>query len=456
MHLVSSVVNKLPSIGRLWSTKEHVHSPSREHPQNLPPIAPLAVSLPLPPDNMAPDGLLLPPEIDDYMMSVFATLPDGPQLLRLAALVCRAWLAASRVHLYRDVTIQTEGQFDEFERVVIDSPMINDCVRILRLDRRGRKYELNFPWVNTKLASALPKALKRLETLEMLSIEEKWRAESFRKLSSFTSVTTLSLDRCGFSTEELLGVISAFPSLMNLRIVDFIELFNGRDENVQLMHPPQPLRLVLHCDDIPSHSMGKENLLDYLLKSGCEDTVRSLDIQVSKRNVLHVKQFIQKLGPSLEELRLGFVRRFGHYDEDLDMLNTVDLSSNTNLQHITFVDPAPLAVQSLLASLANPLSGIRTISFAVRVYDVKSVTSAKNVKNPSLASVLTEAIDARIIPRHARIRFLVDWDPAKVKGVQERSNVWEQLELVREEFETAYCYLKEERMLDVVRQSFSD
>lgn len=266
---------------------------------------------------MTPPGLVLPPEIDDYIMKVFAALPDGQELLRLAALVCRAWLAASRAHLYRDVTIQTEYQFDKFERVVINSPMINECVRILRLDRRGRKYELNLPWVNTKLASALPQVLKRLETLEMLFIDEKWRTESFRKLSAFTSVTTLSLQRCGFSTEELFGLISAFPSLINLRIVDFIELFNGRDDNTVLVHRPKPQRLVLHCDDIPSRTMRTETLLDYLLTSGCGGTIRFLDIQVSKRNVHHVQPFIEAIGAGLEELKLGFVRRFGNYDGDL-------------------------------------------------------------------------------------------------------------------------------------------
>ncbi|KAI0072800.1 hypothetical protein K474DRAFT_1604388, partial [Panus rudis PR-1116 ss-1] len=44
----------------------------------------------------------LPPELDGYLMSFLA---DDPSSLRVCALTCRAWLAASRVVLFYEVKI---------------------------------------------------------------------------------------------------------------------------------------------------------------------------------------------------------------------------------------------------------------------------------------------------------------------------------------------------------------
>ena len=112
-------------------------------------------------------------------------------------------------------------------------------------------------------------------------------------------------------------MISAFPALQELKIADFVELFNGRDEPVQIMNKPTPQRLILHCDDIPTRAYGSENLLEYLISCGCDTSVRSLEVQISKRNAAQVGKFIRTLGPNLEELRLIFVRRFGYAGFDL-------------------------------------------------------------------------------------------------------------------------------------------
>lgn len=67
-----------------------------------------------------PEDLVLPPEIDDYIMSTL--LSYDPNSLKTCALVCRASLAASRVYLFCDVTIENE---DMYLRVGRRSPQIS-------------------------------------------------------------------------------------------------------------------------------------------------------------------------------------------------------------------------------------------------------------------------------------------------------------------------------------------
>ncbi|THH21314.1 hypothetical protein EUX98_g8406 [Antrodiella citrinella] len=363
-----------------------------------------------PPDRRVIEAtVVFPPELDDYLMNIMSKDPNS---LKTCALVCRAWLAASRVYLFRDVTIENEDMFLRFEDVVVHSPMIQDRVRTLRIDRSGRRFEMTFPWINNNLSLTLPTQLTLLEAFEMHTVQEKhWKPETFHNLSQFTTVTRLSVLHCGFSTDELFGIVSAFPALSELRISHFIELFSGgRKQPVPMIHKPKLESLVLHCSDIPARDFGTENLLDFLTSRGCVVSLKRLDIEMSRRNVVKVGAFVRRLGPPLKELQLRFVGRFGYHDGDLpNLLDNVNLTEHVNLKQLTLEHPAHPATRTLLARIASPT--IRVIEFYFQLFDVKTIID--------IAPDLERALTAPHLERLAEVRFAIEWATENVKAVEE-------------------------------------
>ncbi|KAH8103814.1 hypothetical protein BXZ70DRAFT_922887 [Cristinia sonorae] len=354
-------------------------------------------------------GRVTPPEIDDYIMATIYERKDL-QSLRVCGLVCRAWLAASRVYLFRDVTIVNEEMFMRFAEVVLASPIIREYVRNLRIDRSDRKYELTFPWVNNHLSKILPNQLTGLRSFELNTVKEKWKTETFKNLSGFTTVTQLSIIHCSFSPDELFAVISAFPALKDLRVINFNPVYHGRDEPVVFVNKPTPERLTLHCDDIPKRSRDRNSLIDDLLECGSARTIKALDIEVSRANAGEVGRLLRTLGANLEELQLRFVRRYGYYEEDLQsLLDNIDLAENVGLKHLTLPDPAHPATRTFLSRISS--SHIRTVTFAFNLYETKAIAKA----NPEL---LSRSFASANLARLAEVRFLMAWDPSKVDGVE--------------------------------------
>ena len=111
--------------------------------------------------------LSLPLELHEYILEF---LENERESLKTCALVCRVWLAYSRKLLYRDITIRTEVQYDALTEAIKSSPYIQECIHILRIDRRDQRYKLVYPWINSKIRRLLPQNLKRLHTLEFIEV----------------------------------------------------------------------------------------------------------------------------------------------------------------------------------------------------------------------------------------------------------------------------------------------
>ncbi|CAL1715521.1 unnamed protein product [Somion occarium] len=315
---------------------------------------------------MLPKGRELPPELDEYLMNFLA---NDPGSLRACALTCRAWLVASREILYQDVTIENEQQFERFEETITMSPYIQECVRILRIDRSRRKYELNYSWVNNKLSPILPKQLKKLHTLELKHLEERWKSNSFDNLSLFTSVTRLSLISCGMSPTELYGLIGAFPSLQHLYLEHFIELFTDhlRSDASPPRSPLRLTRLTIFAEDLP-HTKD-EDFFDWVLSTETRHTLRDLKLVIGKRDIDQRACLLKAVGSNLEHLELKFVRRFGRYHEDVP--DRINLGANTGLKSLILPNPVHHVVCPLLSQLASP--ELQRVTFRIRLYELKDI-----------------------------------------------------------------------------------
>ena len=260
-----------------------------------------------------------PPELDDYIINF---LGDDSISLRRCALVCRAWLVPCQRALFREVTIRTDRQYDKFATAISQSSFLQGCVRILRADRRGHKYSLNYPWINTNFAPTLPSLLTNLHTFEFVEIDERWKPDTFTHLSKLGSVRHLSIVSCSMSPAELYSLICAFQSLEDLNIEHFIDLFASRlqfDSKTFIDRPFPPItRLRVVTED---HSHG--SIIDWFLTGERSLNLRDLSIRLDKRNVSKRSHFICHIGESLHHLELQFSPRCANVAGIVASINSI-------------------------------------------------------------------------------------------------------------------------------------
>jgi len=351
-------------------------------------------------------GFEFPPEIEEYLVGF---LSNDPYSLKACALVCRAWLAASRTHLFRNVTIENAQMYRRFEEMVVNSPMVRKYARTVCIHRQIRDRELTLPWLDDNLSPRLLSQLTRLETFELKFEGQKLNMVSFRN-PAFTSVTDLSISRCTISTEVLFTLICAFPSLKNLRIGWCLAWSSGRDDPLYLMHKPKLERLFLHLDDIPSRNCGRETLLSLLIDRGCLEFLRQLEIAVSRGNAVEVGKFIHHIGHQLEDLRIQYVNRFGYDDTDLTiLLDNISLAENLNMKRLVFGNPVHPATRTLL-SCAIP-SHVRTIWFTFRLDYMEGIT-------PSEPELLEQALNTPSMSHIKEVRFVLVVDSGRIESVE--------------------------------------
>ncbi|THH28131.1 hypothetical protein EUX98_g6057 [Antrodiella citrinella] len=246
-----------------------------------------------------PAVLRLPPELDDQIMSMLAGIPHD---LRSCTLICRAWLAASRTYLFRDIMVEGEAMCLHLKEVVARSPAIQESISTLNV-RIGPK-DRSHRWIETALSSILPTQSTHLKVFGILFAFTAWPADSILNMTRFTSVTRLTIDECTFSTKALFSIVCAFPSLKNLEVdAGYIE-----DAPLQFIHTPILDRLHFsswHMGLETSH-LGGVSLVAFLLNRGCMQSLRVLDIRITMRDAEEVGMLIRTLDPRLEELHIGF------------------------------------------------------------------------------------------------------------------------------------------------------
>ncbi|KAK7687295.1 hypothetical protein QCA50_009800 [Cerrena zonata] len=377
---------------------------------------------------MAP---ILPPELEEAIMNF---LVDHPDALRACALACRSWLATSRMVLFRKITIESETQFDAFEKAAISSPFIQECVRILRIDRSTQGYKLNYPWVNSKLSPILPKQLKRLHAFELVKVEERWKVKSFSSLAEFRNVTKLSIISCGMSPAELYYLIGAFPSLNDLWIEHFVELFSGHlqlDQNSPSFLPTQHLtRLTLLAENLPH---GCEDDFFRRILATSSESLRELTIAVGKRDLSSRTRFISSFGSSLQHLDVRFVRLLGQMgSDDPGLVNSFDLAANTGLRSLTLPYPSIPVVFPLLSQVAAP--HLERINFRKQIYTLEELDRIDHI---ALERDLQTAFKSNLrTVKEVRISYVSKLDH----------------DAVLEKLSKAFPALTSRRMLRVVRE----
>ncbi|KAK7685603.1 hypothetical protein QCA50_011470 [Cerrena zonata] len=314
--------------------------------------------------------LKLPPELDDVIMSF---LVGNQASLRACALTCKAWVIASRKVLYCDIKLETESQFDAFKRTVLSRPHVGKRVRVLRIDRSRRKYKDQNPWINNKLLCIL-RLLKGVRTFELINVNEQWGLVSMHLLSVFCkAVTKLSVISCGMSSVELFYLISAFSSLNDLVIKDWVDLPRPWvfDVTWNWNHTVAPAlritKLTLQTSDCLL-----EEFFGLVLMTGARTALRDVAVAIDKQSLAAYALFLSGFGSQLEHLELRFRQNYGDNPRHAaDIVTRMNLAVNTGLKSLTFRSAAQQVVFGLLSQIAAP--HLERITFRTRINSLQDI-----------------------------------------------------------------------------------
>ncbi|KAI0788540.1 hypothetical protein C8Q75DRAFT_734247 [Abortiporus biennis] len=160
----------------------------------------------------------IPSELNDYIIDF---LHDDPKSLSSCSTTCRAWLPASRYHLFYRIVLTSPKIIASFRELAGDAKAIGTLVRELHLSTTDSKpveqQELS-PKENAAIFNNAFSSLIALETLQLTSLIIGAALQS-NLVFHFRSVTRLTLHYCHFPTfGSFVQLFRSFPNVKTLAL----------------------------------------------------------------------------------------------------------------------------------------------------------------------------------------------------------------------------------------------
>jgi hypothetical protein len=229
-----------------------------------------------------PPRTKVPPELIDTIIDF---CHSDPRTLARCALVAKAWLPSSRLHLFES----TRLRYANFERflALCRSAYCSFLPYIRDVTMLGRGWKL----IRSSIASL--DILEALDALHLLDIGYIPNGSAISRVA-LPSLKTLDISECHFEwLVDLTRFIASFPTIERLRV------YNSRWRS----SPVQSLRSVpstLHSVEI--WTSKSQDVLDWLVHSAA--MVKTFSTHIGPAGVLGTTNFLRYLGPSLENFEL--------------------------------------------------------------------------------------------------------------------------------------------------------
>ena len=223
------------------------------------------VTSPQAPSSLVHPGI--PPELSDRVIDF---LHDDWAALKACSLTCKAWLPASRFHLWNRVVLRYSGDGTDYAEFLKASPVITSCIVDLTVEfptdrSNDTSSEAEARWMTETLIPIFSN-LRILRQLMFVGADFGEDAFLTKICSSLSTAKVVQLSMCHFSHfSRFVELVWSCPLLENLRIdtisFDQVDAYTPRPPSV-----PRPELKFLMI--INSSSVHMPVVIDWLVSEG--------------------------------------------------------------------------------------------------------------------------------------------------------------------------------------------
>lgn len=315
-----------------------------------------------------------PPELSDMIIDY---LHEDDSSLAQTAMVCRAWLFRSRVHLFKRVVVTRD--FLAFAELLLASPHVGPYIQQLVLQGRRCDFASVSPnreavVLEPALLASILLRLPRLRSLQLLEVSFHGAATlPYLPSIKLSELVIMNVGSTVDSTDDLLHVLGLFSDIGHLCISSVTQVVEHDDPFLQgTLHIPRALKVAsLKLEDVPTSTY-----LRVLRRTESVKTLHTVDADcVDLEDMEALSELLQQTGPSMEELMVNLAQCFNDFadGEDLDESYSLgksfgilicqrptNLSANRLSYHLRCVECGHLCLHKAL------LSGTRSVSRHMR------------------------------------------------------------------------------------------
>ena len=258
-------------------------------------------------------GPVFPTEVFEHIIDIIAEgdgyFYNGEKVpsLHACALVARSWVPRSRIHLYRDIELDSDLRTTQFLDSVTKSPALGKYVRFLMIWPLSDKRESSGGWI-FRAINILPPLLPHLYELILWSLPDL-HPVYIAVLSRFRTIESLELRFIDWnSLQEIVQLINRFPRLRRLRVRDCGwkvpgRCYHGKQHNLSSL-------------EMQRNHLSVKPLLEWVFES---DSTRALTAFCTESHVSAsaLDRILQSCCSTLRELSLVF---YGDEGERLYMM----------------------------------------------------------------------------------------------------------------------------------------
>ena len=238
-------------------------------------------------------------QIHDLPIELICAIFDflRPRSLKSGTLVCRSWNEIIRPQLFRKVVVDPSTINDPLDSCKDLNPLFNVRHLIRHMVFVSTLSECITPIAVDEILGKDPLGIQTL-TLEELDPEDDFLMPT----PSLSTVTTLHVSDCNFSTRLLLDFVSSLPILHCLDIEDFWPAEHSLSKGCLPLPPPclTVLRL-LDTSDLHGFASWISNPLSVA-------TIRTLVIHVETKSLGGFTSLYQNLAHTIEEFEFKIIR----------------------------------------------------------------------------------------------------------------------------------------------------
>ncbi|KAH9947976.1 hypothetical protein B0H21DRAFT_300205 [Amylocystis lapponica] len=237
----------------------------------------------------------IPPEMCDYVINF---LHDDTRALGACSLTCRAWVPATQVHLFRNISLDNSKLFTAFCRLLHTAPHLGYHVRELSIARTSVAVncDVNDPEAGLNLCSILTH-LSGIQTLGFYLTH----LPSVPTLGFYVPLTELTLVACRFPAfDDFIDLFYSFPQLEHLHLVTVTWQTRSLDLRPRSAAPKLRKLTIGRDSDICL-------LVEWLLAEALCSKIDSISVRcATKLEAIAVGALLEVLGSSLKDLTLDW------------------------------------------------------------------------------------------------------------------------------------------------------